>query len=295
MHHTRVLRPTENVLAFYDGRVEGYRFAEQPNWVDEGALSVGIASYAIVDGDAAIVYDTHVSIEHASFVRETLESEGVTDFTVVLSHWHLDHIAGTPAFPDAEVWANERTAELLAANKRAIEQGSLEGPPAIDPLILPSRVFSERQRLEVGGIGVELIQANIHSDDATVVWMADQRLLLCGDTMEDTITYVAQPDQFEAHLADLDRLWELDPDRILPDHGDPEVIASGGYPKELIRATQQYIRVLGHCRDRPEMREASLRELIAGPLKAGWINYYPPYEEVHRENLQNVLAARSGR
>ena len=45
--HLRVLRPAPNVYAFYDGRIEGYRFAPGANWVDDGALSLGIASYAI--------------------------------------------------------------------------------------------------------------------------------------------------------------------------------------------------------------------------------------------------------
>ena len=49
--------------------------------------------------------------------------------------------------------------------------------------------------------------------------------------MEDTVTYVDEPEQFETHLADLDRLWELDPDRILPNHGDPEVIAVRRLPE----------------------------------------------------------------
>jgi len=75
----RVLRPYEGVFAFYDGRVEGYRFAEGINWVDDGALGLGIAGYAIVSGDEALVYDTHVTVDHARFVRATLEAEGVTE------------------------------------------------------------------------------------------------------------------------------------------------------------------------------------------------------------------------
>ena len=59
-----------------------------------------------------------------------------------------------------------------------------------------------------------------------MVWLPEQRLLLCGDTMEDTITYVDEPESLEVHLANLDRLWRLGPDRILPNHGDPAVIAS---------------------------------------------------------------------
>ena len=57
----RVLQPAEGVYAFYDGRIDGYRFAEGPNWVDDGALSLGIASYAVVHDREAIVYDTHTS------------------------------------------------------------------------------------------------------------------------------------------------------------------------------------------------------------------------------------------
>ena len=289
MHRTRILRPAEGILAFYDGRIEGYRYAEGPNWVDDGALSLGIASYAVVDGNEAIVYDTHVSVEHARFVRDALEQEGVERITVVLSHWHLDHVAGTAVFDDCEVIANERTAELLAGSRAAIEAGTDKGPPAIDPLILPTRTFSERERLTVGSTAVELLHVDIHSDDATVLWMPDSGLLLAGDTMEDTITYLAEPEGLDRHLADLDRLWELEPERILPNHGDPDVIAEGGYSKAFIRATQQYIRTLQRMPDEAQLRNTELRELIAGPLSAGWINYFEPYEAVHRENVKSVL------
>src|SRR5262249_25147372 len=73
----RVLEPAANVLAFYEGRVEGHRFAEEENWVDEGAISLGIASYAILAGSEALVYDTHVSVERGAFIRRTLEERGV--------------------------------------------------------------------------------------------------------------------------------------------------------------------------------------------------------------------------
>jgi cyclase len=295
VHHMRVLRPADGVFAFYDGRIDGYRFTEGANWVDDGALSLGIASYAVVNGTEALVYDTHVSVEHAQFIRKALTDQGARKFTVVLSHWHLDHVAGTEVFSDCEVVANQRTAELLSRHRAAIEDGSHEGPPGIDPLILPTRAFSEREHLKIGDLRLELIHADIHSDDATVIWMPQERLLLAGDTMEDTVTYVAEPQGFDAHLADLDRLWQLAPERILPNHGDPDVIAAGGYSKGLIRATQQYIRTLQRMTGEPELRDADLRELIAGPLAAKWINYFAPYEAVHRENLKSVLGEVTGR
>jgi cyclase len=290
MHQTRVLRPAEGIYAFYDGRVEGYRYAPEQNWVDEGAIALGIASYAIVSDGEALVYDTHTSIEHARFVRTSLEDEGVDKLTVVLSHWHLDHVAGTEVFADCEVISSERTAELLERFRTKIERGELEGPPAIDPLILPTRTFPDELQLTVGEVEVRLTHTNIHSDDATVAWLPGQRILLCGDTLEDTVTYVDEPQSFDAHLENLEMLRRLDPARILPNHGDPDMIAAGGYPAGLITATERYIRALQRCREEPAVREVPLRELVAESLDAGWISYFEPYEAVHRENLDTVAA-----
>jgi cyclase len=287
--HLRVLRPADGVYAFYDGRIEGYRFSPERNWVDEGALALGVASYALLSGEHALVCDTHTTVGHARRVREALEDEGARHFTVVLSHWHLDHVAGTEVFGDCEVISSDRTAAHLAARREAIEAGELEGPPPIDPLVLPTRTYEDRMTLGIGDLSAELIHVDIHSDDATVVWLPGRRLLLCGDAMEDTVTYVDEPQSFDAHLADLDRLRELGPERILPSHGDPEVIAGGGYPPGLIDATQRYIRTLQRVGDEPALREPPLRELVADSIEAGWVNYFPPYEEVHRENLATVL------
>jgi cyclase len=289
MHQMRVLHPADGILGFYAGRDDGYRFAEEPNWVDRGALELGVASFALVSAGEALVYDTHVSVAHARAIRETLAARGVHTFTVVLSHWHLDHIAGNAAFADAEIIANARTAEHLRRFQTEIEAGTLEGPPAITPLILPHRIFRDRLPLTIGGIQVELIQCDIHSDDATVLWLPERRLLLAGDTLEDPITYVSEPEHLATHLAELDRLAQLAPERILPNHGDPDAIASGGYTVGLIDAARQYIALLLRAREEPEPREMSLREAIAAPLAAGWVRYFAPYEAVHRKNLKRVV------
>jgi glyoxylase-like metal-dependent hydrolase (beta-lactamase superfamily II) len=288
VHHMRVLEPAEGIFAFYDGRVESHRFSDEPNWVDGGALSLGIASYALVAGHEAVVYDTHVSVQHARHIRSFLEAQGVRRFTVVLSHWHLDHVAGTEAFDDCQIVASERTAAVLATHRAAIEAGALEGPPGIDPLVLPTAVFSDRTQITYGDASLELIHTHIHSDDATVIWLPERRLLLCGDTLEDTVTYVDEPEHFDVHLANLKRLRRLGADRILPNHGDPDVIAGGGYRPDLIDATEAYIRALQRCRTDPSLIQASLREFIAPSLAAGSLHYYAGYEPVHRQNVDLV-------
>lgn len=290
----RTLHPAPGVLAFYDGRVEGYRFAPRPNWIDEGGLSLGTASFALVEGEEALVYDTHTTPEHGRQIRAALEAEGVRRFTVLLSHWHLDHVAGNTAFRDCEILATAHTAKLLHEHREAIEDGRHEGPPGVCPLVLPTRTFEERTELRVGERVLEAIHVDVHSDDAAVLWDPATRLLLAGDTVEDTVTYVEEPSHFDAHLRDLDRLLALNPKALIPGHGDPDVIAGGGYGQGLLRATQDYIRLLQRMPDEAELRDLPLRELLAPQIEAGDIRWFEPYERVHQENIQTVLGHAAG-
>jgi len=285
----RVLELSDGILAFYDGRREGATL-EGADWV-EYDLVLGLASYAIVDGESALVYDTHTSPGRGQFVRTELARRGIEKPAVVLSHWHLDHIAGAAAFADCEIIATERTAEHLEKNRAAIESGTFAGPPPIDPVVTPTRTFAESLSLSVGSREAQLIHVNIHSDDAAVLWLPESRTLLAGDTLEDTVTFVDEPEWLEAHLGDLDRLQALGAERILPAHGDPGVIAGDGYPPGFIDATQAYIRRLISCREDRALRDVPLREFVADFLAEGSLVYHAPYETVHRENVAKAATS----
>ncbi len=282
------LRLTDHLIAFYDGRAPGRPPAADMSWVDDGALSLGIASYALVDGDRALVYDTHVSVEHAARIREAVERLGAREITVVLSHWHLDHIAGTEAFADCEIVAGARTAELMRTHRAAIESGTHAGPPAIKPLILPTRTLEGPSRMRVGRLEVDLLPFEIHSADATVLHVPAEGILLAGDTVEDTVTYVAEPDRLRTHLDELARMDRVPFARLYPNHGSRERIAGGGYDHGLIAATRQYVEALLRHASEPRDADADLRAFVAGPLEAGWIAYFEPYERVHASNLETV-------
>lgn len=288
--HLRIFEPHPGLLAFYDGRIEGHRFLPQDNWVDDGAISLGIASYALIRGAEALVYDTHVSLDHARAIRAALEARGVSRITVILSHWHLDHVAGTGVFADCPVIANARTAAHLTRHRAAIEDGSLKGLPVIAPLILPDRVFSGEMTLDLGGTRVVLIEANIHSDDATLLWLPETGVLLAGDTVEDSVTYVGEPADFATHLADLDRMAALQPRFVLPNHGAAETIAAGGYDAGLITATQSYIRWLQGLQHDPARAGEPLSQVIGADIAAGRLGYFAPYEAVHAQNIRRSLA-----
>lgn len=292
--HLRVMEPAAGILAFYDGRVAGHRFAPHDNWVDDGALSLGIASYAVIGGDEALVYDTQVSVPRAEVIRRVLADRGVRHVRVVLSHWHLDHVAGTAAFKDCEVIANRRTRAHLEERQSAIEAGTDHGLPAICPLILPDVLFSGQMRLRVGSRPVTLIEANIHSDDATVLWLPDVRVLIAGDVVEDCATYVGAPADFATHQADLARLLALAPGTVLPCHGDPEVIAAGGYGAELLSATSRYIGWLRRLQHQPDLADTPLADVIAVDLAAGTLRWFEPYEAIHSQNIARSLSHFAG-
>ncbi len=284
----RVFRPAPHLFAFYDGRIEGQRLhSERPNWLDDGAYSLGVCSYAVVDGGEALVYDTHISLAHARAIRETLAGEGVQRIRVALSHHHKDHIAGNEVFADCEILANAATVVAMEAMANAARHGD----PPIDPLVMPTVVFDEDMALSVGSVAVELRSYDIHSHDGLVAWLPGTGELLAGDTLEDPITYVDEADRLVEHLRELDRLARLPIARILPNHGAPEVIAAGGYGPRLIGATRAYVEALLRCRSEPELAALDLKSFVAESLASGAIRYYPAYEEVHRRNVAAVLDA----
>ena len=285
----RIIRPAPHVIGFYDGRIAGVRaHSEAPNWLDDGAFTLGICSYAIVDGPYALVYDTHISRPHAEIIRRTLEDLGVTTIRVVLSHWHADHIAGNEVFADCEIIANRLTAAALCDNREKLEGRN----PPIKPVIMPNRLFEGALNLTVGAVEVELRQADIHSHDGTVLLLPQAGLLLAGDTLEDPITYVAEPDRLQHHLTDLRRMagWAIA--RILPSHGALEIIEAGGYDKDFIEASLRYVQKLDRCRAEPELAEPDLQLFAADAFDTGAISYFAAYEPVHRSNLAAVTPAR---
>ncbi|MFG1203653.1 MBL fold metallo-hydrolase [Xanthobacter aminoxidans] len=282
----RVLEPASGVLAFYDGRLTGVRLhGPQENWLDDGAFALGIASYAVIDGDDALVYDTHITLAHARLIRQTLEKRGARRIRMVLSHWHDDHVAGNEVFADCEIIANRETDALLRANRARLEAAD----PPINPLILPNRPFEDRLSLMVGALPVELVHVDIHSRDGTVALLPGG-ILLAGDTLEDPITYVDEPDRLAAHLEGLKRLAALGATRILPCHGDPNVIADGGYGPALIDATRIYVEKLLRLKDEPALAGQDLRAFAAEAFATGAISYFEPYEAVHRRNVEAVAA-----
>jgi cyclase len=278
-----------NIMAFYEGRDSGgRRFASGWNWVDDSAMKLGMATYVIHQGARAIVYDSSCTVEQAGAIRHYLERRGINRFTLVLSHWHLDHIGGNGAYADSPIIATTITRDVMSAQKEKIEAGDLWGPPAIKPLVLPTISFQRRLDIHLDNLEVELHNINIHSADSNILYLPSRKTLFAGDTLEDPITYVVEVENLPLHLENLSALKQMEIGKILPNHGDPRTIGCGGYDPTLIDATIAYIRRLLLSADSHHDLPGDLKEYLDAPLANGWIHYYPAYEEVHKQNLKLV-------
>jgi len=280
----RILRPLPYLYAFYDGRMEGVRaWSPKPNWLDDGAFTLGITSYAVVDGDEALLFDTHISTNHAQIIRQTLEAAGVRHIRVALSHWHNDHIAGNAVFSDCEIIAHQLTAQAMAKHRDALERSN----PPIKPLLEPTCRYEGILRLHVGRIAVELHHLEIHSHDGTVLFIPEDGTLLAGDTLEDPVTFLDPGEiaRLPTHVANLERMLTWPIKRIYPSHGLPELIATSGHDTRLIDATIAYTRKLIACQHDNNLVDADLQRFAHALFANGSAHYYAAYEPVHQSNL----------
>lgn len=288
----RVFRINDHLLCFYDGRPDQAKVDPKvTNWADFGANNVGVATYVIHQGDHALVYDTFPSVAQAQWVRDYLAKAGIRHFAVVNSHWHLDHVGGNAVYADSTLIATEKSRQKLITHKAAIEAGTEEGPPAITPLQIPQVGLTADTTVAVGSIAVQLRPVNIHSADGLVVFLPADHLLLAGDTLEDTVTFVAEAAQIPDQRRNLLAMRQWDFARILPNHGNPDVIARGGYDKALIDVTRAYLRrLVEHAHD-ADFQKQPIDAYIADGVKQGTISLWWAYPDAHRNNLARVAEA----
>ena len=196
----RVIPINDHLLAFYDGRPpESAVPSGEHDWADFGAMNVGVATYVIHRGDRALVYDSFPTRAQAQHVRDYLETSGIRHFVLVNSHWHLDHVGGNAVYADMDRIANERSRTILTAKKAAIESGTEWGLPVISPLAIPNIGISGDTSYDLDGIRIQLRPVNIHAEDSLLIYLPDDRILLAGDALEDTVTFIVEPEQIPVH------------------------------------------------------------------------------------------------
>jgi cyclase len=291
----RILYPYPGIFAYYDGRT-GERFAsEDPNWLDDGAFTLGVATYSIVSGSEALLFDAAITEAHAQFMLDHVKSLGVIKVTTVYSHFHNDHIAGAPALqpsnptvPDAILIGHTQTKTTLEENT---ERLAVEFPPIT--VVLPTQTYENNMTLQIGTCVVEVHNFNTHTPDGTILFLPQDGILFAGDTLEDTATFISDASKLDVHQEELKRMGNLPITKILPAHGSLEQIGVGGYDIFFIDATIRYIKAVNEDVEEPAAWNKTLKEVVKDDVAMGFLIYFKQYDVVHRENVESIRKGRA--
>ena len=201
-----------------------------------------VCAFATPDG--VVLVDTGSSFTARAVHEELRRWTGQRLNTAVYSHGHIDHVGGVRAWeaeaadrgwPAPTVIAHEAVPRrfdryLLTTgyneviNQRQFGLKDLRWPTDYR---YPDRTYRDELPLEVGGRRFTLRHEKGETDDHTVTWVADRRVLCCGDLFIWASPNAGNPQKVQRYPGEwadaLRRMITLEPECLLPGHGLPVV------------------------------------------------------------------------
>jgi glyoxylase-like metal-dependent hydrolase (beta-lactamase superfamily II) len=199
---------------------------------------------AIATADGIVLVDTGSAFAARSIHDDLRRWTRQRLHTAVYSHGHIDHVFGVP------VWAAEAVDEGWPApvvvahegvparfdryrlttgyneiiNQRQFGIAGLRWPADYR---YPDRTYSGQLTLEVGGVRLELRHERGETDDHTVTWLPERRVLCCGDLFIWASPNAGNPQKVQRYPLEwaqaLRRMAELRSEVLLPGHGLPVI------------------------------------------------------------------------
>jgi len=187
-------------------------------------------------GEGSVVVDTMTFTLQGREIRERAEELAGPVRAIVNTHYHLDHTHGNPAFASGlTVVSTAKTRAYLDALDADYWQGDAAGT-------LPNQTFEDEHVISLGGKTVRLLHLGRgHTDGDLVAHFVEDRVVHTGDLFFNgrypNIDLEAGGSVRE-WSATIDRILELDFDRVIPGHG-PLTDADG------LREFQRFMQQLG--------------------------------------------------
>jgi alkyl sulfatase BDS1-like metallo-beta-lactamase superfamily hydrolase len=220
------------------------------------AIGYGLANSIMIEGsDGLIIVDTMSSVEQGKTVLEAFRKISKKPIrAIIYTHNHADHVFGAEAFmiDHPQVYAQDETLPLVlrvvnemrpTLTVRANRMfGNMLAPAdvvndGIGPFlgltpestfgfVPPTNTFSDVLELTVADVHMKLIHAPGETDDQSVVWLPEKRVLICGDDF-----YWAFPNLYTIRgtpfrslkkwYRSLDMMRDLQPEHLVPCHTRP--------------------------------------------------------------------------
>jgi cyclase len=200
--------------------------------------SWGWSNAGLVVGDgASLLVDTLFDLRLTATMLESMAA--LTDTapigTVVNTHANGDHCFGNQLLADREIIASESAAHEMAEVPPALLAGLTGAPGELGDLFrsffgefqfegieltLPSRTFSGRLDIEVGGRVIELIEVGpAHTAGDVLAHVPDAKTIYTGDILFIGGTPIVWAGPLSNWVAACDLMLGMDVDTIVPGHG----------------------------------------------------------------------------
>jgi cyclase len=198
----------------------------------------GWSNAGLIAGDgASLLVDTLFDLDLTSELLRRLGpiTTSAPIRTVVNTHANGDHCYGNQLVGDAEIIASTATAHEMSDVPPALMASLLDAPGDVGELFrhffgafefhgielrLPDRTFDGRLEVDVGGRGVELIEAGpAHTAGDTIVFVPDAATVYTGDLLFIGGTPIVWAGPLSNWIAACDLMLGLDVDTVVPGHG----------------------------------------------------------------------------
>jgi len=248
-------------------------------WLVETVLEdFEVRGVVVVGTERAVVWDTLARPRDMAAVGPLYPG---LPSSVVYSHGDWDHVWGSGGLtpPPDEIIAHDACAlRFLAEIPRELEEKQLLRPAEYGEvrLLPPTRTFSDRLDLELGGLTLELHALPGHTPDSVVGYLPEWRVLLAGDCVESPLPFLYPESPLDEWIRGLEEWAETLSEGsgeavVIPSHG-----AVGG--PGLLRSNARYLKDLRAGRDPDLPRDLS-----------------PFYRDTHANNRSFMGGAGTGR
>ena len=245
----------------------------------------------VVTGAGVVVFDTLGTPALGKLLLEKIRevtSEPIV--SVILSHYHADHIYGLQVFADldAQVLAPAGAELYLDAPEAQarLEERRTSLYPWVDEhtrLVRPDRYIQEPERFRLGDVEFILTPlGGAHSDGDLTLYVKPDQVLLSGDVIfEGRVPFVGDANTAN-WLAVLEQMSSAKPAALIPGHGP---LARD--PAQAIAMTRDYLAFLREHMGRAVQDFVPFDEAYAA---ADWSAFeqLPAFEEANRRNAYQV-------
>jgi glyoxylase-like metal-dependent hydrolase (beta-lactamase superfamily II) len=201
-------------------------------------------TFVVTTSDGRVVIDTSGPGAGPAH-RKALDAVGQGPVrAIILTHAHGDHTAGISAWkqPETRVIAHRAYPEFLEYTDRLAgyfaranaaqfggalgalpaKPGALQRPPAP---VLPDVLFDTTHTLTVGDTSFEILHTPGETPDHLTVWVPRLKAAFVGDNYYESFPNLytlrgTRPRWALEYVASLDRVLALEPEVVLPSHGE---------------------------------------------------------------------------